>query len=400
MPYEKELAFFENIMKKSKIQTVTISKGELPEKADMGIRDFLGLKTDYRELFGTTTGDNVITKITDPFFCNYFFIPLPQSTCNTVLAVGPYTKTTVTKEEISKFANEHGLSQQKTSQLQKYFNTVPYLNDDGMLTTLVNCLGEKIFGSLENFTVNTKNISELADNTLLYAKESEKNDDPWLTVQMLERRYNAENALLSAVSQGLLHKAEMVFSNIKPSEVLESRIADPLRNTKNFMVILNTLLRKAAEQGSVHPLYIDNVSSDFAQQIEALQTPKESNELFAYMIKKYCRLVNRHSQKNYSLLIQKVITRIDADITADLSLKTQAEFLNVNPSYLSALFKKETGTTLTEFVNKKRVEKAKHLLRSTNMQIQTIAQNCGIYDVNYFTKVFKKYTDKTPKEYR
>lgn len=104
--------------------------------------------------------------------------------------------------------------------------------------------------------------------------------------------------------------------------------------------------------------------------------------------------------KGYSLLVRKVLTMIDADLTADLSLRAQAELLNVNSSYLSTLFKKETGATLTEYVNKKRVEHAIFLLNTTNLQIQSIAQHCGIPDVNYFTKTFKKYIGKTPKEYR
>ena len=95
-----------------------------------------------------------------------------------------------------------------------------------------------------------------------------------------------------------------------------------------------------------------------------------------------------------------MLTRIESDLTADLSLKKQAELLNVNASYLSTLFKKETGMTLTDYVNKKRVDHAIFLLNSSNMQIQTIAQYCGIPDVNYFTKIFKKYVGKTPKEYR
>lgn len=402
MFYENELNFFRNVIERSKIKTVIITKTEIPPKIDMGIREFLNLKSDYEKLFNIFgDDDNVITKVVDPFFCNYIFIPLSDNKENTVLVVGPYTKKIVTKDEISKRSTEYAFSQHIVTQIQKYFSTVPYLNDDGMIMTLVNCLGEKIFGSLENFSVTTKNISELSDTSFLNRIDTgNKNEDPWMTVQLIERRYNAENALLNAVSQGLLHKAEMVFANIKPSESLETRIADPLRNAKNFMIILNTLLRKAAEQGSVHPLYIDSVSSDFARKIEALQTLEETDELFSYMVKKYCRLVNRHAQKNYSLLIQKVITRIDADVTADLSLKTQADFLNVNPSYLSTLFKKETGVTLTEYVNTKRVEKAKHLLLSTNMQVQNIAQSCGILDVNYFTKIFKKYTDKTPNEFR
>ena len=118
------------------------------------------------------------------------------------------------------------------------------------------------------------------------------------------------------------------------------------------------------------------------------------------MIRKYGLLVKNHSLKDYSLLIQKVITRIEADLTLDQTLNTHAEILNVSPSYLSTLFRKETGITLTEFVNRKRVEYGVLLLNTTNMQVQTIAQHCGISDINYFTRIFKKYIGKTPKEYR
>lgn len=78
----------------------------------------------------------------------------------------------------------------------------------------------------------------------------------------------------------------------------------------------------------------------------------------------------------------------------------QAERLKMNSSYLSTLFKKENGTTLTDYVNQKRVEHAIFLLNSTSLQVQSIAQQCGIPDVNYFSKTFKKIVGKTPMEYR
>ena len=74
--------------------------------------------------------------------------------------------------------------------------------------------------------------------------------------------------------------------------------------------------------------------------------------------------------------------------------------MNISAGYLSDLFRREVGQTLTEFVNRKRIERAKHLLWNTQLQIQTIAQHCGILDVQYFSKTFKKYSGMTPKEYR
>ena len=104
--------------------------------------------------------------------------------------------------------------------------------------------------------------------------------------------------------------------------------------------------------------------------------------------------------KNYSATIQKAVVLIDSDLTAELSLRFLAEKLNVNSSYLSTLFKKETGQTVTEYITQQRVRHARYLLENTRLQIQTVAQHCGISDVHYFSKLFKAATGMTPKEYR
>ena len=80
--------------------------------------------------------------------------------------------------------------------------------------------------------------------------------------------------------------------------------------------------------------------------------------------------------------------------------ETVAEKLNVNSSYLSTLFHREYGCTLTDFVNKERIDRGILLLQMTTKPIQDIAADCGIQDVNYFIKLFKKQTGFTPKQYR
>lgn len=215
----------------------------------------------------------------------------------------------------------------------------------------------------------------------------------------MESRYAYENEIMKAVSQGQTHKAELMlsrFSNIS----FETRLADPVRNLKNYCIIMNTLLRKAAENGGVYPIYLDSTSSDFARKIELLNSAYAVQGLMLEMFRSYCRLVNKHSMKNYSAPVQKAIIYIDSDLTADLSLSAIADNLNISPGYLSALFKKETGQTLTEHVNRKRIKNAMLLLETTKLQIQTIAQYCGIIDMQFFSKMFKKYTGTTPKRYR
>ena len=216
---------------------------------------------------------------------------------------------------------------------------------------------------------------------------------------MMEERYAYENEMMEAIAHGHLHKAEQMLSSFS-ALAFESRAADPLRNLKNYCIITNTLFRKAAQNGGVHPVHLDAHSSDFAKRIEMLTSPDQAQPLMSEMFRSYCRLVREHAIRQYSPTVQKVILLIDADITADLSLAALARELSVSAGYLSSLFRRETGETLTAFVNRRRVEIAQRLLRTTRLQIQTIAQHCGIVDVHYFAKIFKKHTGVTPKEYR
>jgi YesN/AraC family two-component response regulator len=180
----------------------------------------------------------------------------------------------------------------------------------------------------------------------------------------------------------------------------ENRLPDRLRNLKNYCIITNTLLRKAAQQGGVHPVHLDQISSDFARRIEQLRTPEDAAAFVRTMMQAYCRLVKRHSMKNISPLVQKAMVYIENDLTGDLSLSTVARNNNVSPGYLSGLFKKESGQTFTAYVNGRRIHRAKHLLRTTNLQVQTIAQHCGILDFHYFCRIFKNAVGVTPTEYR
>lgn len=224
-------------------------------------------------------------------------------------------------------------------------------------------------------------------------------NDNLSNIKALEDRFDAENKLILAIASGLIPQAETTLTehNFLFSE---ASYTDPLRVLQNHCIVMNTLFRKGVEQASVHPLHIAHLSARFMRRIEVISSEEEARALLKEMLHKYCLLVKNHSMKGFSPVIQKVLTRIDSDLTADLSLRTQAELLDVNASYLSTLFKKEIGITLTEYVNQKRINHAVFLLNTTDMQIQSIAQHCGIPDFNYFTKIFKKYIGKTPKEYR
>jgi len=142
------------------------------------------------------------------------------------------------------------------------------------------------------------------------------------------------------------------------------------------------------------------VSSHIAMQIEALSDWESLRSLWQEMARDYCLLVRKHRTGSYPPLVQKVIARVDMELAADLSLRTTAKVMNVNASYLSALFKRETGEKLTDFVARRRMEHAAYLLTSTKLTVSAVAQSCGISDDNYFAKLFKRHTGLPPSLFR
>lgn len=404
MFYDSELAFVQKFLKHCHTQCLLITTDFDPlHQIDFGLRKMLGLNSEYTKLFQFIQKQiqpNRIYRITDSFSCQYFFLLLPDTPEPICMSVGPFLMQVPGKTTLLELSEKFAVPPAAFPAFEKLFSSVPVLAEDVHLLTLLHSFGETIWGDENQFSLESFERG-LMDHYVpsTTTPEFSEQDSALFSMQAIETRYAIESDLLHAVSQGQTHKAEVILNNMSAS-TMEQRTTDSLRNLKNYSIIMNTLLRKAAENGSVHPYHIDKLSADFARKIELTTSEDSCSKLQREMIRKYCLLVKNHSMKGYSLLVQKVITRVDSDLTADLSLNAIATVLNVNPSYLSSQFKKETGSTLTDYVNRKKVEHAILLLNSTPLQIQTIASHCGIPDVNYFTKIFKKYIRKTPKEYR
>ncbi len=405
MSYKNELDFTEKLLKNFRLKMRYITKDIANEDSStsLGLQTILNYDFSGSDLYNLLCDQckpNTFYKINNVLLCHYILFRLPDTEYPEFVYIGPYILESVKKQDIMPIAEHYQVSPTNLSQLEQFYLSIPLITDENTILTLIYTLGEYMWGSTDNFTVSdSMNFPSMLSKQNIPVFDMSSDDDTVLSAHLLEQRYAMENQLMQAVSSGKLHKAEMFFSNLS-SEQFEKRLDNPIRDMKNYGIILNTILRKAAENASVHPLHIHKISSTYAAKIELISSQASFMSLLKEMIRKYTLLVKNHSLKGYSMHIRKVITAINQDLTEDLSLKTQAEALNVNPSYLSTLFKKETGMTLTDYVNNKRIEHALLLLNSTDMQIQTIALYCGIPDVNYFTKVFKKIVGKTPKEYR
>jgi two-component system response regulator YesN len=124
-------------------------------------------------------------------------------------------------------------------------------------------------------------------------------------------------------------------------------------------------------------------------------------------VQKVCEYTRRLTQymepkrlASASPVIRKAVRYLKENLRRRVSLEEVAQYCCVSVYHLSHLFKKETGITLVDFLNKLRVEKAMHFLEETDCTIQEIAYFVGFQDANYFSRTFKKYVKRSPSAYR
>ena len=109
----------------------------------------------------------------------------------------------------------------------------------------------------------------------------------------------------------------------------------------------------------------------------------------------------KKTPKNYySPAISRVIDYIYHGKNKTLTLNQLASLVNLTPKYLSALFHKETGQTLTVFIHKVLIEKAKNLLAHSDYSLGEISTYLNFSSQSYFISIFKRYTGITPGQYR
>lgn len=99
-------------------------------------------------------------------------------------------------------------------------------------------------------------------------------------------------------------------------------------------------------------------------------------------------------------LYNQMCEYIDIHYREEFSLSDLAEELHANPSYLSRLFKNKSGSNLFDEIVRRRMEKAKECLLITDMKINDIAEYVGFSDASYFSRLFKKMFNISPRDYR
>ena len=400
MFYQSELSFLCDVFNKNHLHAAAVERRELIRiLTEGGQGEPFWAGAEMRGVIPTLRERTLYT-FTDRAFLSYRFLILPECEVPTVLIVGPYRTAQATENELLEIGEQFGIPPQKQKHFAEYYQGIPLLPADSAVWLMLNTFCERIWHS-PSFAVEdaTPRFDDGGASAEGGGFADTTPDELEVSMKALERRYAFENDMIRAVERGQLHVEKQLLAAFSAS-AFEKRVQDPLRNAKNYGIIMNTLLRKAAERGGVHPMYIDRTSSEFARQIEQMDSLERNTELMCEMFRTYCKLVQDYATRGLPEVVKRAMLHINANLSEDLSPRALAEMQGLSAAYLSTVFRRATGRTPSDYIRERRMAHAAHLLSSTNLQIQTVALHCGIMDVQYFSKLFKRQMGLTPSEYR
>lgn len=212
--------------------------------------------------------------------------------------------------------------------------------------------------------------------------------------------YDVENRLLDMVMRGDVSAVNQFVSNA-PSIRSGTIAQEQLRQLKNIFIVTASLVSRAAIRGGMDVTESLGLSDQYIQKCELTNSADLINELSYRMVMDYTEKVEKlNLGKNSSVLVNKVSNYIQNNLSNPIKVVDISKALFMGRSRLSIDFKKETGINISDYIMQIKINEAKRLLRYSDKSFSTIAFYLGFSSQSHFTKVFKKFTDSTPFEYR
>lgn len=210
--------------------------------------------------------------------------------------------------------------------------------------------------------------------------------------------YEKERSLVTKLKTGNTGEAKaelnellgyVFFSQGNNLEIIKSRSLE-----------LCALLSRAAIEGGATGDSVLRINNNLLTVIPTINNIDDLCYKLQEAIDVFNDCMFEHVPTKNSEIVKRATQYIAKNFATPLTLEAVANYVHLNPSYFSTLFKKSTGSTFKEYLNMVRVEEGKRLLGNTDYSLIDIAIAVGYEDQSYFSKVFKKYTGLSPKQYR
>ncbi|HAK46775.1 MAG TPA: hypothetical protein DCO79_12770 [Spirochaeta sp.] len=234
-----------------------------------------------------------------------------------------------------------------------------------------------------------KDISEY----IQYIKTMEKSE-----AEISRYPFEKETDLIDYIENGETKRARAVLNEILGNVFFSS--GGDIKVIRARVLELVVLLSRAAVRGGADAEQIFGMNYQYISRINSFLSVETIASWLSRVIVKFSELVFDMREIKHADAIQSSMQYVRENFQSKISLDEAAAAVNLSPSYLSKLFKKELNQNFNNYLNHIRVEKSKNYLLNTEIPLIDIAGMCGFEDQSYFSKVFKKFAGSSPGKFR
>ena len=210
--------------------------------------------------------------------------------------------------------------------------------------------------------------------------------------------YDKEKELIAKVKTGNLAEARSILNNVLGYVFFSE--GNSLDSIKPRAIELCSLLSRAAIEGGAATDTVLKINNQFLKSLQEIESIDELCHNLSESLDIFTESMFNYIPTKSNEIVKKAIAYISSHYADPLTLEDVAEQVQLSPAYFSSVFKQSCGSSFKDYLNMVRIEESKRLLSNTSYSILDIAIAVGFEDQSYFSKVFKKHTGLTPKQYR
>lgn len=210
--------------------------------------------------------------------------------------------------------------------------------------------------------------------------------------------YEQEKQLITKVKTGNVKEARAILNDLLGYVFFSGN--NRLETVKARSIELCALLSRAAIEGGAPTDSILKINNQYLRTLQEINHIEKLCYKLQEVMEVFTESMFNYIPSKNSEIIRKAVSFISQNYSRNITLEETAAYVHLNPTYFSSLFKQNSGSSFKEYLNIVRIEESKRLLSNSDYSIIDIAVATGFENQSYFSKVFKKYTGLTPKQYR
>lgn len=221
------------------------------------------------------------------------------------------------------------------------------------------------------------------------------------TTNMVRVPYNVEQEQYADICSGDMEAVRRGFDGMEQRIFSRLLSDDTVRNILYHLVMAASAIAKACIDSGMGHDEAYTLADIYIRKADKCRSDKGLLRLFRELQLDFAeRMQEIRKQSVISLHVRKCIDYIYGHLQEELTVNALAAYCGLNPSYLSRLFARETGTHMKQFVLDAKIDTARNLLKYTELSYLDIAVSLGFSSQSAFIHAFRKRTGTTPKKFR